>query len=289
MTIAARAFAFASRWFSPERVSGVFEPLVADWQREWLDAESSRRRKLAHVRGLSAFACAALISSAELFRATPRPLAAQVRNRVALFMLIAIAGLSTPVLLSVETRLSPSLILYLFSSVFVFALPFSTIIGADAIRRHDELPAHTQRGAALKFVTFTLLLMLFVTALVVPAAREQWLRSGTADAIAAARYISPGDAARLSSLRAATAIMPPLILWIRWRALDRPRRRSRFVSPMPTSLAVTLAIVGYLLLFSMGSLAELWWSFPRGSGAWLPVLAFAFAAMPEQWRSQREA
>ncbi len=34
MALASRALAFASRWFDPATVSSVFEPLIADWQRE---------------------------------------------------------------------------------------------------------------------------------------------------------------------------------------------------------------------------------------------------------------
>ena len=38
-----RALAFASRWFDPATVHRTFEPLIADWQREWHESAPSRR------------------------------------------------------------------------------------------------------------------------------------------------------------------------------------------------------------------------------------------------------
>ena len=36
-----RLLAFASRWFDPDTIANVFEPLIADWQREWHDRPAS--------------------------------------------------------------------------------------------------------------------------------------------------------------------------------------------------------------------------------------------------------
>ena len=35
MRLTTRALAFASRWFDEATVHRTFEPLIADWQREW--------------------------------------------------------------------------------------------------------------------------------------------------------------------------------------------------------------------------------------------------------------
>ena len=43
MAITNRALAFASRWFDEATVRRTFEPLIADWQREWHDASGARR------------------------------------------------------------------------------------------------------------------------------------------------------------------------------------------------------------------------------------------------------
>ena len=53
-----RLLAFARRWFPPSTVSSVFEPLVADWQRELDEAAGASpvRRAMIVLRGLLAFA-----------------------------------------------------------------------------------------------------------------------------------------------------------------------------------------------------------------------------------------
>jgi hypothetical protein len=42
MPLTHRALEFASRWFDESTVRSTFEPLTADWQREWQDAPPSR-------------------------------------------------------------------------------------------------------------------------------------------------------------------------------------------------------------------------------------------------------
>jgi hypothetical protein len=45
MAIISRALLFAQRWFDAATVQRVFEPLIADRQREWQDASPSRRAR----------------------------------------------------------------------------------------------------------------------------------------------------------------------------------------------------------------------------------------------------
>ena len=91
MAITTRALAFASRWFDEATVRRTFEPLIADWQREWQDASRSRRARVS-MRGLAAFLCAAIVSSPSCCR-THAPSA--VTNRVAVRMtrFIALASI----------------------------------------------------------------------------------------------------------------------------------------------------------------------------------------------------
>ena len=51
MALTTRALAFVSRWFDEATVRRTFEPLIADWQREWQDAPPARRRWVS-LRGL---------------------------------------------------------------------------------------------------------------------------------------------------------------------------------------------------------------------------------------------
>ena len=54
-----RLLALVSRWFEPAIVAGVFEPLVADWQREW-QAAPRAARVMVRARGTIAFILTAL-------------------------------------------------------------------------------------------------------------------------------------------------------------------------------------------------------------------------------------
>ena len=60
MAPGSRWLAFASRWFDERTVASVFEPLIADYQREWRD-EGSSRRVLISIRAMVAFAVAVRI------------------------------------------------------------------------------------------------------------------------------------------------------------------------------------------------------------------------------------
>ncbi len=66
-----RALAFASRWFDAATVRRTFEPLIADWQREWHESAPSGARGCRSARW-AAFVCAAAISSPGVIT-TPTP------------------------------------------------------------------------------------------------------------------------------------------------------------------------------------------------------------------------
>jgi hypothetical protein len=67
-----RALAIASQWFDPRTVSTVFEPLVADWQRQWLDAAPPKRART-WLHGAAAF-CVATVT------ASPQVVATKISN-----------------------------------------------------------------------------------------------------------------------------------------------------------------------------------------------------------------
>ncbi len=292
MTPGSRALAFATRWFDPQTVTTVFEPLVADWRREWLDAAPARRPQI-QARGITAVVCSVILLSPRLFRPVRGPLTAQTIRRTAIYMVVACAVLSLKTLGGLETPWSPSLLIYLMCSVGTLALPFSTVIGADAILRHDHLPAHTQRRAVLQLVTFTLLFLLVSSAWIVPAAQALWL-STDANAVTSATGLRSETDHAGRATGALLGLLPPLLLWVRLRSSDVPHRRHGlfaaepppFESPMPTSLAVTLATLGYASMYLAIGTAGMWWSLPLGGTVWLPALAIVIAGTPELWRSR---
>ena len=90
-----RALAFVSRWFDPQTVANVFEPLVADWQRHWSDCRPSQR-PAAWLGGASALAISA-------FAAAPRALLAPWPNRTLprIVLRVTVWTLALAVLLSI--------------------------------------------------------------------------------------------------------------------------------------------------------------------------------------------
>src|SRR5688500_20121589 len=70
MAPGSRLLAFASQWFDEGTVARVFEPLLADYQREW--AETSRwGRAWTRVRGTAAFVIAVVALTPRAMLVTP--------------------------------------------------------------------------------------------------------------------------------------------------------------------------------------------------------------------------
>ena len=99
-----RALAFASRWFDPAIVHRTFEPLIADWQREWYESAPSRRAWVS-VRAWAAFSCSAAISTPAIIATpTPRSISGRVVRRIALFCLVVGGALCIPMSRSIAAR-----------------------------------------------------------------------------------------------------------------------------------------------------------------------------------------
>lgn len=78
---AERLLAVLGKWFEPSLVSNVFEPLVADWQREWMDAQgqSRVRRFRVAISGVLGLAGTALRCAArDVATLSPSPVAAAI-------------------------------------------------------------------------------------------------------------------------------------------------------------------------------------------------------------------
>lgn len=79
LKIAPRALAFASLWFDDTTVHRVFEPLIADWDREC--AEATREKKwLALARGGGSFALTCVMLAPRAFVLAQLP--AETNRRV---------------------------------------------------------------------------------------------------------------------------------------------------------------------------------------------------------------
>src|SRR5688572_774820 len=140
-----RALAFATRWFDPAVVHRTFEPLIADWQREWQDAPPSRRARVS-VRGLAAFVCACVVSSpAVLMTRAPKPVTDRVAIRMTRFIALGSLVLLTPVFMELaDDGRRGMLLLALLPSAFTTAFPLSLIGAADAVRRSQPLAPNVE-------------------------------------------------------------------------------------------------------------------------------------------------
>ena len=311
MAITTGALALASRWFDEATVRRTFEPLIADWQREWQDASPSRRARVS-LRGLAAFICAVIVSSPQIARTSaPSSVTNRVATRIAWFTLPTTALLMMPFVLRIEPRwLEGVRILLIIPQALILAFPFAMIAAADAIRCHEPVPPRIQRAIVVKLGIVAVLLMVCFHGWVVPAANQAWrVKTMPAGINAPARGVRElttlelindpsrahagdttnegGRAAvirRELNNRAHLAILPAMLLWLRWGMLDRPRRR--WYSPLPSWLLTPIVIVAFFALNFVGI------NFARSAavgaavGAWLPTLVFLAFGLIARWWSR---
>jgi len=311
MAITNRALAFASRWFDEATVRRTFEPLIADWQREWQDASPSRRARVS-VCGLTAFICAVIVSSPQIARTTaPSSVTNRVASTIARFTLPAAALLTMPFVPSIEPRWVDGMrILFIVPQALTLAFPFAMVAAVDAIRCHEPLPPQVQRAAVVKLGIIAVLLMVSFHGWIVPAANQAWrvktLPPGMSAPARGVRELTTtqllndssrehygertnagGRAAvirRELNNRAHLALLPVLLLWFRWGMLDRSRRR--WYSPLPSWLVTSLVIAAFFALNFIGI------NFARSAavgaavGVWLPTLGFIAVGLIARWWSR---
>jgi hypothetical protein len=297
MAMTSRALAFASRWFDEATVRRTFEPLIADWQREWQEASPSERRRVS-IRGLAAFLCAVIVSTPQIVRtAAPQT----VTNRVAVRITSFVALISLPLFIPMLMRTPGSgavMLLALVPSVIVTVFPFSMIGAVDAIRCHEPLPPHAERAVAAKLAIVALLFMIVFGGWVVPAGNQAWRAATSAQqpaerhvrelttyqlianpTLAAAHEPYTGGADRATRIRrelnsrAAVTLLPVLLIWLRWRALATGRRG--WWSPLPAPLAAAVLLAVFFTTFFSGWILERELHASPGSGFWLPIVVLA--------------
>lgn len=318
-----RALGFASRWFDPAIVHRTFEPLVADWQREWLDAPPSRRWFI-RLRGFGGLAVAMLVSSPAIIR-TPVPpsVAMRVGARITIVVTAVSALIVVPALISPSSPEARGMSVFLLlPSAIALAFPFSMMSAVDAIRKHER-SSQIERAAIIKLAALALGFMIAFGGWVVPAANQAWrettlqqdlvnrgaptklarskpargLRELTTYELLASAELTtakePGTYAfsRARSVwieinnRATLAVLPVFLLWRRWRTLDLPR--GQWLSPRHSVPATIVAIVAFVSLRGFFNSIEHAWSLPAGSGAWVELACLAMIGMIRVWLVER--
>jgi hypothetical protein len=300
MKTTARALAFARRWFDEATVHRVFEPLVADWQREWRDTTSARRAWVS-VRGLAAFALSFVILTPRIL-VTPTPSRTRwnVTARIVTFCVVVGGLLCIPMVRSIATRSMeplpwPLVVLFALPAALTLAFPFAMTFAVDGIRRGRALSSQVERAAALKLAATAFVVMTLASGVLVPAANQVWRERSTPAGwnvpepaisqsstlallthperngpIVARQYTRAGEIRRQLAGRVVTSILPVLLIWLRWEETNR--RRRAWYAPLPAVLATTAGIVAFFCFWWAGAQLELRGLVPWGLGLWTPVV-----------------
>lgn len=287
---------FARRWFDERTVANVFEPLLADHQREWLDAAPAARLRVA-MRTATAFIIALLtLTPRALFLTpTPAPITRRVIARMILFMSVVCGLMMLPFFRDLSGMPAGELwlvVLFLLPSLVLVAFPFSMGFTVDGIRRHSTPTPHER----IALVRTALVAVVFTTVLhgwVVPETNQQlrltvWgarqppplrgVRELTTVQLIQSPWMAQAERQgvreraiqRELHTRASFALLPAILMWMRWRALQRP-------SPqwlLPAWLAATASIVVFFGVGFSAPFLERRWDLMPGAGAWMPLVLF---------------
>ena len=297
-----RLLAFASRWFDAAVVARVVEPLVADWQREWGEAPPARRGWI-RLRGVFCFVItvAALSPRALLLTPTPPVMLRRIVARLIIFLVVASIILSLPFLFELQ-RVAPGrlavLLLWLLPAGLALVFPFAMGYIVDGIRRHVR-PSPVERIAIMRTAIVAVVFMLVFVGWVVPATNQQFRLTVKADPLnppargfrelttyqlfsgtGPQAFADPTETRAISRLReqhqrVALLVLPIVLIWLRWRALDQPSPRWL----LPPGLAATVALGTYLGLRWNDQAIESVLGTGPGFGAWVPLIAFAIVGI----------
>lgn len=284
----------AKRWFEPDTIARVIEPMVADWQREYLDAAPVHRRWIA-ARGHAALLTTVLLTVPQLLIA-PLPASLTIRMwfRVFMFCLVVIVIQSGVYFL--QPRPMPAIgWFYLVPAMLTFALPFAMGPAVDAIRCSDAVTPHVARRAVVRLVAVGVLWMVVGAGWIAPQANRRWgqmVDSANAkhsvEALLTVRDLSTYDlvvakggtypAIRTADLqrelntRGSLALLPVLLAWIRWRTLELPRER--WFSPLPATVIAAMGASAIILLQAIyGMLGDRLWH-GQQLGLWIAMILF---------------
>jgi hypothetical protein len=297
-----RLLAFASRWFDAAVVARVLEPLVADWQREWIEAPPARRAWI-RARGVICFAVAMTAMAPQTLLLTPTPPAMlrRIVARLVIFLIAASTLLSLPLIFELRT-VAPGrlvvLLLWLLPAGLALVFPFAMGHIVDGVRRHVR-PSPVERIAIIRTAIVAVVVMLVFVGWVVPATNQQFrltvkadplnppargfrelttyqLFSGTGpQAVADPKETRAVSRLREQHQRVALLVLPIVLIWLRWRALDQPSPRWL----LPPGLAATVALGTYLGLRWNDQAIESVLGTGPGFGAWAPLVGFVIIGL----------
>lgn len=304
-----RLLAFAHRWFDAATVSRVLEPLIADWQREWIEA-SSAQRPLIHVRGTIAFVVAALSLTPRVLFLTPSPpsMVRRVLSRIIIFTSIGTVTLVAPMVYSLREAPWQTVVLlaiFLLPSVMVTVLPFAMPWVVDGLRQH-RAPTLAERITAFRTAIICVAFAFMFIGWVMPLANQayrhisapEWARPplrGARELTLTELALNPplrmqdgrnaNEIRREINSRLVISLMPAVLLWLRWSAHVGPRRR--WVSPLPLALETATAFVAFFFLYLASIWIEPTLGLRAGSGLWFAPMSLVVVGIARNFLSRR--
>lgn len=297
-----RLLRFARRWFPPSTVASVFEPLVADWQRQWNDATPAERRWI-NTKGFAAFLTTAAMMAPRLslepssFPARPLVVAGSFWFATAGLLMYPFVREGMP-LWSLWLLLPANLTLM---------LPFAILPAIDSMRRNGEEPPAADRRRTLILVVVAVCGVAIGQGWLTPVANQRWrelvaspsyfgrptppargVRELTTSELIAGGSTVPAHSgtarARELSKRATLAALPAVLAWLRWRSLSRVRKRSW---PLVKSCLLAVGIFAvFFAVMSAGPSLERMFLAP-GFGPLLALALFAVTTRTGIWWRQR--
>lgn len=180
-----------------------------------------------------------------------------------------------------------SLLLLLLPSIAAIALPFALFCAVDAIRRSAR-PTPAERITTLQFAIAGVVVTALLSGWPMPAANQQFRKSVGADANvsrglrelstyelvvhpsranSAEHFSEAGYVRRELHTRSMLAVLPAVLVWIRWVFVGA-RRRSLSTPAVGATVAVMAAFFAFYML---GINSEQALNLRPGSGTWLPI------------------
>ena len=299
---------FARRWFDERTVSGVFEPLLADHQRAWLEAAPAARPRIT-LRTLLAFVTATLVTAPRAIVA-PMPAATtrRVLSRMIIFTAAASAVNAVPVvaeLRDMPLRQLALAALFLLPSMVVVVFPFAMPWVADALRRQSA-PTSVERLATLRTAMASVAFLFVLVGWGMPIANQayrevaapEWARPparGTRELSLAELIFNPptqmqdgrnhNEIRREINSRLVISLLPAVLLWVRWGAHNAPRKR--WLSPVPVAVETALAFTLFFFVYLSSVGIEPRLGLRPGTGLWFALAALVVAGVARNTVSRR--
>ena len=168
-----RLLVLAQHWFDGHTVANVFEPLLADWQRECADCRSGARLTCS-FRGLLAFVTTfALLLARSLRTRLPAGLERSAWMAVAAFSAGGTALLMVPFVVQRGFEMVASLYLLLPSSL-AMALPLATLPASVMVLTNPRWHPAERRRAVVRLTAVSLISMVAIAGWASPLANDAW-------------------------------------------------------------------------------------------------------------------